>query len=77
MEKNEEDVGPIGECAGEILELIIKRINSQEKEFIRDSIEILTLCLSEIIKAGYCSCHKQEGVDLVLKLIQDDLNDEK
>ena len=77
MKDNEENIIPIGLIAGEVLELIMQKITSNKKKFTKDVIEILTLCISEIIRAGYCSCHRQEGCDLVMKLIKEDLDAEK
>ena len=73
MKENEEEVSPIGQCAGDILQLIMERIDTKNNDFIHQSIEILTLCLSEIIRAGYCRHHIQEACDKVVEFIKEDL----
>jgi len=58
-----------------ILNLILEKSprSAQGVEFVQRSIESLTLCLSQIIKSGYCQEHYKTGYDIATKLIQEDL----
>lgn len=63
----------LGEKAGEVLEFMMSKIDKNNEEFFNESIEILTLCLSEVIKAGYCKSHWNYGLEKASKLILEDL----
>jgi len=64
----------VGEIAGEVVEFMMSRLpsNLEGISFIETSIEILTLCLSEVIKAGYCSKHYQYAIEKSIEHIRKD-----
>lgn len=61
------------ERAGKTLEYIMKIVtDKQGKEFIDECLQILTLCTSEIIKAGFCPDHYESAINEVLRQIKSD-----
>jgi len=66
----------VGEIAGEVMELIMSKTNKlkEGKEFTDACLDILTLCISELIKAGYCNLHYGDALDKATKQIKEDLS---
>ena len=64
----------VGKTAGEVLEFMMSRFPKELEgiSFVGTSIEVLTLCLSEIIKAGYCSTHYQHALEKCVEKIKKD-----
>ena len=77
MKETNEEIGKIGGIAGEILTFMISKMESNDRKFVDEGLQILTLCLSELIKAGYCKHHYKEAYKKVSRLIVDDLKNEK
>lgn len=59
--------------AEKILILCINESDSKGPKFVKDSIEALTLSLSEIIKAGYCPEHHKNALEEAVLLMKKDL----
>jgi hypothetical protein len=64
-----------GENAGKVLSYIMDDVlaGSHGNQFTDEAMAILTLCLSELIKAGYCSHHYQDVLNIVNLQIRQDL----
>lgn len=71
----ENETVDIEEISGDVLMYVMKRFTSKikGKQFIETSIEIFTLCLSEIIKAGYCRSHYQNALEKCIEKMIEDL----
>lgn len=65
----------IGEIAGNTCEFVMGQLPEEKKgvDFIKTMIEIFTLCISETIKAGYCSSHYKEALEEANLMIKTDL----
>ena len=63
----------INENASYILMHLMSKTESQREEFTRQCMEVLTLCMSELIRASYCPSHYQDGIDEMVKQIKEDL----
>ena len=57
----------IEEKAGDMLSFLMEEVipESEGKDFVRDSIAILTCCISAIIREGTCGDHKSTLVENV------------
>jgi hypothetical protein len=66
----------IGEKASEVMEFIMNSVclDTGPDKFSKECMEILTLCISELIKASYCSCHYREGMQLAIDQIKSDFD---
>jgi len=67
----------VGKTAGELVEFMMSRFPDELEgiSFIETSIEVLTLCLSEVIKAGYCSTHYQYAIEKSVEQIRKDFEE--
>lgn len=67
----------VSEIAGELLETIINKLKDiNGKEFTNECLDILTLCCSEMIKAGYCKSHYDEALNKIINQIKEDLQND-
>lgn len=67
----------IGEKSIEILRIMMENLipHKMGKEFVEESLEVLTRCISEIIKAGYCHSHYKEAMKKINCQLEEDLKE--
>ena len=61
--------------SSEVLDLIMEKVPNKitGKEFVDITIDILTLCTSEIIRSGYCPKHHNDALEVVINKIKNNL----
>lgn len=65
----------VGEISGKTMEFIMSKIDSEGIKFSDECMEILTLCISELIKASFCKSHYTYAIDKAINLIKEDFNE--
>lgn len=68
MEKELERI----ELSNRIFEVMLST-NKCESEFVDECICALTLCLSQIVKSGYCANHWEGVLNVINKYLRQDL----